>query len=90
MDSLGIRENWVFLLNHSLSSLMPRARKKPSSSAASSRSKSGGGGNVVKSMMTGSFIGVAIFVISVLIGWFVALGWIKNYLKSDEFNRVIA
>lgn len=90
MESLGKRDFCALLSLHLLSSTMPRARKKPASSTASSKSKSGGSGKVVKSMMTGSLIGVAIFVLSVLIGWFVALGWIKNYLKSDEFNQVIA
>ena len=41
-------------------------------------------------MFSGTVIGVVVFGLSVLITWFVALGWIKNYLKSEEFNSLVA
>ncbi|MFT5467308.1 MAG: hypothetical protein ACI8UO_002412 [Verrucomicrobiales bacterium] len=44
----------------------------------------------MKPMLTGSIIGVCLFVLSLIFGWFIALGAIKKYLQSEDFNTLIA
>lgn len=67
---------------------MPRARKKSRSKPA--QSSSGGGGSILKPMIAGAVAGVALFALSLIVGWFIALGAIKSYLESDDFKLMIA
>lgn len=70
---------------------MPRARKSSKvRQKSASKSSAGSVSSLGKPMITGLVIGVAAFALTAILGWFVALGAIKNYLKSEAFSTMIA